>query len=64
MSCKLAAEPEISSIFSDPSVRFLTKAILNGALKYDSVDAIADVELAAATLRRRLKRLQAAETVG
>ena len=51
------AGPEIIEVLSDPSVRYFAKAILNGSLKFDPVDALADVELAAATLRKRLARI-------
>jgi hypothetical protein len=56
-----AAGPEIAAVLSAPDVRFFAKAILGASLKYDPVDALDDVELAAATLRRRLERMQAEE---
>ena len=59
-----SAGPEIAAVLSAPDVRYFAKAILGASLKYDPVDALADVELAAATLRRRLERLQTEDLAG
>ena len=52
-----AAGPEIMAVLSDPAVRYFAKAILNSSLRFDPVDALADAELAAATLRKQLDRM-------